>query len=165
MANRGIAYLVVYLYGSLLAGCGALPEQETVRLETFPAYGTTDTTHVVKEKLYIQFDEWRGVRYKLGGLSRHGIDCSGFVYVTFKSQLGLHLPRTTHLQSQIGREIRRSELETGDLVFFKTGFTSRHVGIYLEENKFLHVSLRKGVTISELDNVYWKPRYWKAIRV
>ncbi|SES62663.1 lipoprotein Spr/probable lipoprotein NlpC [Nitrosomonas marina] len=119
----------------------------------------------VVNKLYHQHQEWEGVRYRLGGISKNGIDCSGFVYLTFKSKMDIHLPRTTRQQSKMGKVIQKHELNAGDLVFFRTGPTSKHVGIYLEKNKFLHVSQKKGVTISRLDNVYWRAKYWKSVRV
>ena len=54
----------------------------------------------------------------MGGLSKEGIDCSGFVYVTYLEKFGIELPRSTKLQSQIGKEVKRSEIRPGDLVFF-----------------------------------------------
>ena len=69
------------------------------------------------------------------------------------------------MQSKIGKEIRKDDLKAGDLIFFKTGSASEHVGIYLEKNKFLHASQKQGVTISRLDNVYWKSNYWKSVRI
>lgn len=119
----------------------------------------------VKRELYTQFDDWRAVKYKIGGLSRQGVDCSGFVYLTFSSRLGIQLPRSTDQQVTVGRTVAKKELISGDLVFFKTGFSSRHVGIYLEDGKFLHASTDKGVMVSHLDDVYWSKRYWKSIRV
>jgi len=61
--------------------------------------------------------------------------------------------------------VSRSALRTGDLVFFKTGIFIRHVGVYLERGRFLHASTSHGVMISELGDVYWKSRYWKARRI
>ncbi|WP_242447115.1 NlpC/P60 family protein [Nitrosomonas supralitoralis] len=119
----------------------------------------------MRKVLYSHYNEWQGVRYQYGGLSQRGIDCSGFVHLTFKSKLGTHLPRTTWMQAKVGREVRKNELKTGDLVFFRTGKASNHVGIYLEGNKFLHVSQKKGVTISRLDHIYWKSNYWKSVRI
>ncbi len=142
-----------------------LEERNSTKLSsTAPANRLTDTS-AIKEALYSQFNDWQGVRYQRGGLSQHGIDCSGFVYLTFKSRLGLDLPRTTWMQSKLGKEIKKSDLRSGDLVFFKTGITSSHVGIYLEKNKFLHASEKKGVTISKLDHTYWKFSYWKSVRI
>ncbi|GGQ30689.1 NlpC/P60 family protein [Shewanella litoralis] len=110
-------------------------------------------------------DQWKGTPYRLGGLSRNGIDCSGFVYLAYLDIVGSKLPRSVNAQRILGKEVPRSELVIGDLVFFKTGRTARHVGIYMGQDKFLHASTKKGVKISSLNNVYWKPRYWFAKRL
>ncbi len=164
-----ILKLVTWVGISLLVGCGSLPEKTTTYFQPEPIpkldRPAVSSSDWVKHRLYTQYNKWQGVRHKLGGMNRKGIDCSGFVQVTFKKKLGIDLPRTTQAQSTLGKEIRKSDLKAGDLVFFRTGSTSRHVGIYLEKNKFLHVSERRGVIISKLDNVYWKSNYWKSIRV
>ncbi len=110
------------------------------------------------------YSEWEGVEYKLGGDSKNGIDCSGFTQKAFKEKFNMSMPRTTTMQSQVGKEIDKSELKSGDLVFFKTGDIG-HVGIYLENGMFIHASTKTGVTISELDNSYFSKSYWKAQRV
>ena len=74
----------------------------------------------------------------------------------------MDLPRTTEQQSRMGQRINRQQLRPGDLVFFRNG---RHVGIYLEENKFLHASTTRGVMISNMDNSYWSRHFWKAVSV
>jgi cell wall-associated NlpC family hydrolase len=112
-----------------------------------------------------QYEDWRGVPYRLGGLSRAGVDCSGFVYLTFKERLGVVLPRSTEAQARIGEPIAISELRTGDLVFFKTSWKTGHVGIYLNDGFFMHASTTKGVMISSLENPYWKKNYWMSRRV
>lgn len=156
----------IFLCASLAVGCGSLQEIRPGGNEPPGNIAQQDifSAHI-KSKLYEQFHEWQGVRYQLGGLSKQGIDCSGFVFVTYKSKLGVKLPRTAKLQSKLGTEIHKNNLATGDLVFFKTGRFTKHVGIYLEENKFLHASLSRGVTISRLDNVYWRSNYWKSVRI
>ena len=123
-----------------------------------------NNSNAVKNKLYAQYKNWKGVKYRMGGLSKNGIDCSGFVYRTFRSQLGINIPRSTELQSSSGKQIDKNKLRPGDLVFFKTATKVRHVGIYLENNSFLHASSSKGVMISKLDNDYWKSKYWKSKR-
>ncbi len=120
---------------------------------------------VVKKKLMGQYLEWKGTKYKIGGLSKKGIDCSGFLYITFRSKFGLNLPRSTQYQAKVGRRISQKNLRIGDLVFFKTGWFSRHVGVYVGNSKFLHVSSKKGVTISSLNNRYWAPRYRFSKRI
>ncbi|QDE33328.1 C40 family peptidase [Shewanella polaris] len=110
-------------------------------------------------------DQWKGTPYRLGGLSRKGIDCSGFVYLAYLDIVGGKLPRTVNAQRVLGKEVPRNQLIIGDLVFFKTGRTTRHVGIYMGSDRFLHASTKKGVKISSLNNIYWKPRFWFAKRL
>lgn len=163
--KRKISRFIILIGISFLISCGSLQERNSARFKSNPsANKLADSSHV-KRVLYSQFSDWQGVRYQRGGLSRYGIDCSGFVHLTFKSKLGLHLPRTTRMQARLGKEVKKNDLRAGDLVFFRTGKTSNHVGIYLEKNKFLHASQKKGVTISRLDNVYWKSSYWKSVRI
>lgn len=119
----------------------------------------------VRTALYAQHDLWRGTPYVLGGTSRRGVDCSGFVQRTFDSHFGIAVPRTTELQSQQGQRIGRDALQAGDLVFFRTGNGKRHVGIYVEDGQFLHASTSRGVTLSRLDNPYWSRHYWQARRL
>lgn len=148
---------------SLLSGCSSYrplseppPEQQQFDL-TNP--------HWVKEILYAQYGEWRSVKYKAGGLSKKGVDCSGFVFLTYDSRFSIKLPRSTDEQISVGPEILQSKLLPGDLVFFKTGKSTRHVGIFIEDRKFLHASTEKGVMISSLDDQYWARAYWKSVRV
>lgn len=117
-----------------------------------------------KDILLEFFKEWKGVKYKLGGYSKNGIDCSALVQKALGEKFDLEVPRDTRSQILLGKTIKKSELEVGDLVFFKTGRT-RHVGIYIDEGKFIHASTKVGVTISKLDNEYFKKRYWKSQRV
>ncbi|HET8711321.1 MAG TPA: NlpC/P60 family protein [Spongiibacteraceae bacterium] len=119
----------------------------------------------VKEILYAQYDEWRSVKYKSGGLSKSGVDCSGFVYLTYDSRFDIQLPRSTTEQVTVGTEIPQNQLAPGDLVFFKTGAKQRHVGIYIEGRKFVHASTERGVMISSLDDEYWSRRYWKSVHI
>ena len=124
-----------------------------------------DNTDTVIRILKQQHHEWQQVPYRTGGLSRDGIDCSGLVYRTFRSKFGIDVPRSTEYQSRAGSQITRQQLQAGDLVFFKTGYNTRHVGMYIEKGNFLHASSSKGVMISSLDNPYWSHTYWKAQRL
>jgi probable lipoprotein NlpC len=151
----------------LLSGCAATHQgTEPQRLVTAyrDAVDLSDTERV-KEILYRQLDEWQGVRHKIGGLSKKGIDCSGFVYVTFLSKFGIKIPRTTELQAVAGVWVPFKKLMAGDLVFFRTGLKSRHVGIYVENNVFIHAAKNSGVMLSRLDDTYWRKKYWKSVRI
>jgi lipoprotein Spr len=119
----------------------------------------------VKTRLMEQYASWKGVRYRLGGDTKRGVDCSSFVQRTFREQFGLELPRSTWEQQETGKSVSRTNLRTGDLVLFRAGSTGRHVGIYIGNNQFVHASTSIGVTISNMDEPYWKKRYNEARRV
>ena len=111
--------------------------------------------------------EWAGTPYRIGGQSRNGIDCSGFVQKTFMDRFDIPLPRMTKDQAKYGHFIEKEDIQTGDLVFFKTGRgpNGYHVGIYVKEDKFLHASTKGGVIYSSLNSPYWKNAYWQARRI
>ncbi|MEQ8494979.1 MAG: NlpC/P60 family protein [Gammaproteobacteria bacterium] len=115
--------------------------------------------------LYGHFREWQGVPYRYGGTTKDGIDCSAFVRQTFSDRLGVELPRTVRGQAGRGRRVGRDELSMGDLLFFRTGRDSEHVGIYLQRGEFMHASRRRGVMISRLTNRYWRAKFVQARRV
>src|SRR5699024_726922 len=75
------------------------------------------------------------------------------------------LPRTTLEQANRGKQIARSDLQRGDLIFFRTGPGSRHVGIYLGDGQFMHASETHGVTKSSIDSAYWRRHYWQSRRL
>jgi len=101
----------------------------------------------------------------MGGLNKYGIDCSGFVYVTFRDAFGITLPRSTEGLAREGTPIKRQSLAVGDLVFFITGRSKHHVGIYIGNKQFIHASTSNGVMKSSLSNPYWIEHYWKSSRL
>ncbi len=111
------------------------------------------------------FEEWKSVKHRMGGLSKRGVDCSGFVQLTLKKQFNTKIPRTTRSQVRRGKTIPKHKLKTGDLVFFKTSPRVRHVGIYLKNDTFIHTSSSKGVMKSSLSKGYWAKKYWTAKRI
>lgn len=112
-----------------------------------------------------EFSHWQGTPYRLGGNSKKGVDCSALVQHIYRDSFNISLPRTTKTQVKKGALVYRDQLQVGDLVFFKTGRHTRHVGIYMGNNEFIHASTSKGVITSSLDNMYWKPKYWQAKRI
>lgn len=121
--------------------------------------------HKTIEKLYNYYHHWQGTPYRMGGLSKNGVDCSGFVYLTYRSIAGITLPRTTGQQMKIGAEVSPHDLEPGDLLFFKTGWYTRHVGIYVQNGQFMHSSTSRGVTLSRLSEKYWREAFYLAKRI
>lgn len=156
-----LRYVSVLLLLTLLTGCSSSPKITSPAFEP-EFHSSTQGAEITLSRLYQQHDNWRGTPYRLGGQSRSGIDCSAFVQITYQDVFGLRLPRTTSQQIRAGQQINKSDLQAGDLVFFRNG---NHVGIYLEDDRFLHASTRLGVTISSLNNIYWSRKYWRSIRV
>lgn len=117
------------------------------------------------KKLYAQYNSWRGTPYEYGGLSLEGVDCSGFIYKSYRSVFNITLPRSTNEQIKRGKRVYINELRAGDLIFFKTGYKTRHVGIYVENGKFMHASTSRGVTLSSVRDGYWREHYWQARRL
>ncbi|MFB4339625.1 NlpC/P60 family protein [Pantoea sp. CS_6] len=132
-----------------------------------PVNGRLSDSITVIAQLNDQLGSWRGTPYRYGGMSRKGVDCSGFVYLTFRDKFDLQLPRSTVAQSDIGTRISKEDLLPGDLVFFRTGSGENglHVGIYDTDNAFIHASTSQGVIRSSLDNVYWRKVFWQARRI
>lgn len=108
------------------------------------------------------YNEWAGTRYRMGGTSKRGIDCSAFMQTAFLSAYGIELPRSTVEQRHLGRKISKHELQKGDLVFFRG---NNHVGVYIGNNQFMHASSSQGVTISALDENYWARTYTQSRRI
>lgn len=111
-----------------------------------------------------------GVRYRTGGTSKEGFDCSGLMCSTF-SAFDIQLPRTSFEQSQFGEKINNEEAQKGDLIFFKTNGRSRinHVGMVVEvadgDIKFIHASVGGGVIISSIKEKYYSKRVTQINRV
>ena len=124
----------------------------------------TDADQVQNVPLYQSIDEWYGTPYKYGGSTKSGIDCSAFVQSVFASAFAISLPRTAREQYNITRHISRTELQEGDLLFFNTQGGISHVGIYLQNNKFVHASVT-GVTISDMFEPYYVRHFVSAGRV
>lgn len=101
-----------------------------------------------------------GVRYKYGGSTPDGFDCSGLMLYSY-SKGGIKLPRTADAQYSSGRRVLKNDLKPGDLVFFKIkGNRISHVGMYLGEDKFIHAPRTgKGVAYASIEKPYWKKRF------
>lgn len=110
-------------------------------------------------------DDWFGIPYRLGGSTKAGIDCSALMQIFFTSLYGVALPRTAKEQYQFSRKVSKTELKEGDLVFFNTKRGVSHVGMYLQNNKFVHASTSSGVMVSDLLEDYWVKRFIGAGRV
>ena len=144
-------FLAIIILAVSLSSCGSLPEsseelRRQVQIEQF-------------------FQKWQGTQYGYGGTGQQGIDCSALMVEAYSDIYSIQLPRTTESQAKLGKRTKQKKLLAGDLIFFKTGFTRRHVGIYLNDGIFVHASESGGVMKSSLESGYWADHYWKARRI
>jgi cell wall-associated NlpC family hydrolase len=109
----------------------------------------------------------RDIRYHRGGRKPStGFDCSGFVRYVFLHSIGLDLPTNSASQFLAGLKVKRNEMKTGDLVFFRTrGKAISHVGIYIDNGQFIHSpSAGKTVRVDSLNEAYWAKHFVGAKR-
>lgn len=109
-------------------------------------------------------EKYLGVRYKNGGATPSGFDCSGFVMYVYRKN-GVELSRTAIRQYEEGKKISLNRVKPGDLLFFKIhgGNKISHVGIYIGDETFIHApSSGKSVSHANINNRYWKKRYCGA---
>jgi lipoprotein Spr len=109
--------------------------------------------------LFKEIEKWLGTRYRYGGATEKGIDCSAYTGTIVHSVFGLVLPRTARDQYASCVKLDKEELQQGDLVFFNTRGGISHVGLYLGNGYFTHASTSIGVTISNLSETYWSRKF------
>lgn len=108
-----------------------------------------------------------GYRYRFGGTTPAGFDCSGFVYYVV-NKAGRNISRDMYAQLGSGTRVSSSNLQPGDLLFFSGTYKGglSHAGIYIGNGKFVHAENEStGVTVSELWSAYWAAHYTAAVRV
>lgn len=127
--------------------------------------GTGEAALNVQEKLFTAHTNWQGTPYVMGGSSIRGVDCSAFIQIIYRDYFQLGIPRHTREQLRLGAPVRRNHISPGDLIFFRTGKDTLHVGIAMDNGDFLHASVSSGVMISNISENYWATRYLGARRV
>lgn len=126
----------------------------------------TEVEYLPSKQLLDAVDEWYGVRYRTGGNTKSGVDCSGFTVAVYTAVYGIALPRVSREQHRISRKISITELQEGDLVFYRTrGSGVSHVGVYLGNNRFIHASVSRGVMVNSLFDSYYVQRFVGAGRI
>ena len=158
----------------LLSSCGVLKSKKRAKKRTAPK---TVTASKPNKKVGSKIDAiiteaktYKGTKYKYGGNTKKGIDCSGLIHNAFKKH-NINIARTTRELSKTGRWIDIKKIKKGDLVFFATKKNSRditHAGIVTTVNgkdiSFIHASSSKGVMVSNLTQRYWYLAYVQARR-
>lgn len=162
--SHGLIALLVLAAG-LLSGCSSTGSTSRPASVSTSASGPSWSAAEAETRLRAAAERWDGTPHKWGGTSQRGVDCSGLVQSVFANQFDVHVPRTTEKQARAGRSVSADRLQPGDLVFFRTGYKKRHVGIYLADGRFLHASASSGVTVSPLSRSYWQEHWWQGRRL
>ena len=124
-------------------------------------------TSLTNLELLAQMEKWYGTQYCFGGSTDTCIDCSSFTQVILRDVYNVKIPRNSQQQFDASTKIETENLKEGDLVFFNTVSASMiitHVGVYVCNNKFVHASTSKGVTINDLSEKYFAKAYRGAGR-
>ena len=144
------------------------PALDAERQPDITLFDETDPSHAAQRSdVMDNIIDWIGTRYRFGGESRSGIDCSAFTQKIFSKSFGLDLPRTAYDQSQLGVPVSEDHLQFGDLVFFRTARYApvTHVGIYIGEGRFASAACSRGVAVASLGSAYWSKHYVGARRL
>jgi cell wall-associated NlpC family hydrolase len=170
--KSGIKILVVFcaIFGASLCSSATLRAEEATEIaRTDPS---TDVLAPVRhsaesvQNLFSDVKQYLGIRYRFGGQTPSGFDCSGFVRFMFSRSLDMQLPRSSREMSAIGTRVQRNELKPGDLVFFQNAKNRiNHVGIFIGNNTFVHSSLSRGITRDKLNESYFDKRFATGVRV
>ncbi|MEP2936011.1 MAG: C40 family peptidase [Gilvibacter sp.] len=163
--------LLIAFVGMFLTSCGSARKTSQKSTE-YSKERTTKSSNNAKVNSVITYAKsFKGTRYKFGGTTSSGMDCSGLVYVAFKNQ-NVHLPRVSRDMATQGKRISLGQTVAGDLVFFKTSKSSRninHVGLVVEAKNgniyFIHSTTSRGVIISSLDERYWNSAFVEVRRI
>lgn len=151
-----------------IAGNEAMPTDEQAALSAHAEGEVPEKWSARASEVLMNALSLSGIRYQYGGSSPDtGFDCSGFVRYVFKQASSLSLPRSALAMSQLGKSVRKNDLQPGDLVFFNTLKSAfSHVGIYVGNNRFIHSPRSGGVVrVENLEADYWAKRYNGAQRL
>lgn len=141
---------------------------ENAETESAESSAAKDSNSELRQKIVEYAKTLIGIKYKYGGSTPKGFDCSGFVKYVY-NHFGIDIARTSAEQSTGGKAVKKADLQPGDLVFFDTIEDGKlndisHVGIYIGDGKFIHASTyqKKAITIESLSSAYYSKRYMKA---
>ncbi|WP_158799899.1 C40 family peptidase [Pedobacter sp. L105] len=143
---------MVILLAAVVSFSSCSSRKKLVHTDTKAARAADAMADLNSKALYRFITNWTGVKYKLGGMDKSGIDCSGFALLLNKEIYGLDIPRRSKDQAEVIEEKDPSKLKEGDLVFFSFGGRDiDHVGVYLNHGFFVHASITRGVIVDDLN--------------
>ncbi|MBN2031605.1 C40 family peptidase [bacterium] len=154
--NIQILFFHIIITFMIFLGCSTTVNRR--RTESYPHDRT---------QLQQYAESFLGTPYQYGGTDRSGMDCSGLVVRIYKDIYGLNLPHSTEELNKRGTPVHLRSAEVGDLVFFRENRRSppSHVGIYMGQDTFIHVSSSQGVILSSLEDDYYRIRFYEIRRI
>jgi lipoprotein Spr len=179
MRRYALSYTILTIAAALLLnGCASsrhanssepLNSSANRQKEIRTKYATilqVDEVNVTNYTLYAFIDRWYGAPYHYGGHELTGVDCSAFTCILYQQVYGLELSGPAGDLYNQCEKVKVSDLKEGDLVFFRINSKNiSHVGVYLQNNKFVHASVHSGVVIDDLSEAYYKKYFYKAGRL
>lgn len=157
-------------------------DEESPRKDTDgigPEEGANELGNPIEEEIILEKADdiietalkYTGVRYKYGGITKRGMDCSGLLYVSFSTH-DIDIPRVSHMIAKEAETIDIEKVVRGDLLFFKTnrrGKRINHVGLVVAieggDIRFIHSTTSRGVIVSSLEEGYWNSAFVRAARI
>lgn len=138
------------------------PRNQQIRPRTTQQYPISSRFHERRRIVDIA-NRTLGTRYRYGGRNpQSGFDCSGLMHYVHKQSLGINIPRTAAEQRDRSKTITYEQLQPGDMLFFKTGKRTNHVGVYIGNREFIHASTgSRRVKVAKMDKKYWHQRFVK----
>lgn len=166
MHKRHLLLILITVSGLWLGACSSSPERVAKDTRQSSEVKTYEQGSTKGENIARMAQSMLGKRYRYGGSTpQQGFDCSGLVYFTH-TQVGDYVPRTSRDQLQAAKTVTLDELEPGDLLFYRINGKPSHVGIYIGNKQFVHApSSGKTVSVTTMDNPYFKPRLIRAGRL
>ena len=166
-------FIVLIFSLGVLYSCGSSKKSTTkkhttaVKKKQAPKHRTVSNSKL-RNNLVSTAKKYNGTKYKAAGTTKAGMDCSGLVFTVFKEN-DIDLPRSSVEQSKIGKDLKLSNVQIGDLLFFNNNpkrNVINHVGMVIEidgdEILFIHASTLKGVMVSSMNEDYHKRTFIKA---
>lgn len=162
-------FIILFLLIISFSNCKSSKSVSKIRKNTVKIANTNTLSRT--EHIINYAKRFKGVRYKWGGTTKSGMDCSGLVYESFRIH-DVYLPRISRDMAKKGSKITLKHVQKGDLLFFKTKnrrHSINHVGLVIKKKdgdlEFIHSTTSKGVIISSIKEVYWNKAFVEARRV
>lgn len=165
------SFLIIFFL--LLGACNGnkhttgekLSEADLALRKKYAGLVAVEEKEITNLKLYRFVDDWYSTPYKYGGKTKSGVDCSGFTTNLLRDVYGITLAGSANSMYEACEKVAEKNLQQGDLVFFKINSDKvSHVGVYLQNRRFVHASSSRGVVISCLDEAYYTKYFFKAGR-